>query len=337
MPTAMIALIEVCSSTLSRFETVRKCGVRIQSRPRPAATSRAGCRAGVAAASQAEPHATCPAQRPAPAPAWRSRFELGHDPALAHHEDAVAHAEDLRQLGGDHEDGRALRGQPVHELVDLDLGADVDAPRRLVEDEHVRVGRATCRGRPSAGCRRRAARPAPGEWACDSEVVDVASRRRTSRGRPVHEARRERRGTLGRARFRSTERPSTRPWVLRSSGRRPTPRRMASLGRADARPLPRASRPPSGVDARDARGRARFGRPPGGRQPPPPRRGEGRRLTSLRLRPRGGPRPAAAVPRLDPRRGKCSVRSRPTIIVTSSGMPPSPRREWRRACRRAAP
>ena len=31
MPTATMALMLVCSATLSRFETVRKCGVRIHS------------------------------------------------------------------------------------------------------------------------------------------------------------------------------------------------------------------------------------------------------------------------------------------------------------------
>ena len=30
-------------------------------------------------------------------------------------------------------------GQPVHQVVDLDFGADVDAARRLVEDEDARV------------------------------------------------------------------------------------------------------------------------------------------------------------------------------------------------------
>ena len=37
-------------------------------------------------------------------------------------------------------DGHALGGQLVDELVDLDLGAHVDAARRLVEDEHLGLG-----------------------------------------------------------------------------------------------------------------------------------------------------------------------------------------------------
>ena len=48
-------------------------------------------------------------------------------------------------------------GQLVDELVDLELGADVDAARRLVEQAR-RSARssAPCRARPSADCRRRA-------------------------------------------------------------------------------------------------------------------------------------------------------------------------------------
>ena len=38
MPAAITALIEVCSRTLSRLETVRKCGLSIESRP-PSSTS----------------------------------------------------------------------------------------------------------------------------------------------------------------------------------------------------------------------------------------------------------------------------------------------------------
>ncbi len=61
--------------------------------------------------------------------------ELGHEAALAHDQDAVAHAQHLGQLAGDHEDAQALLGQLAHEPVDLGLGADVDAARGLVDDE----------------------------------------------------------------------------------------------------------------------------------------------------------------------------------------------------------
>src|SRR5271166_2153967 len=60
--------------------------------------------------------------------------DAGHAP-LVHDENAVAHAENLRQLRGNHQDRDALRGEFGDELVDLGLSADVDAARRLVEDE----------------------------------------------------------------------------------------------------------------------------------------------------------------------------------------------------------
>src|SRR5918993_3738526 len=61
------------------------------------------------------------------------------DPALAHHHDAVAHAQDLGQLGRDHDHGLALANEVVEEPVDLALGPDVDASCGLVEDQDVGV------------------------------------------------------------------------------------------------------------------------------------------------------------------------------------------------------
>ena len=72
----------------------------------------------------------------------------GHDPlgvslvvgehtahaALAHHDDAVAHRQHLGEVGGDHDDGDAVAGEVVDQLVDIGLGADVDPAGRLVED-----------------------------------------------------------------------------------------------------------------------------------------------------------------------------------------------------------
>ena len=81
--------------------------------------------------------------------------ELAGELALVHDQDAVAHAEDFFQVAGDHQDGDALLGELVHEGVDFALGADVDAARRLVEDEQrAASGSAIWRGRLSADCRR---------------------------------------------------------------------------------------------------------------------------------------------------------------------------------------
>ena len=61
------------------------------------------------------------------------------DLAVAHDQDAVAHPDQLLDLRGDHQDAGAFGGQAVDDLVDLVLGADVDAARRLVEDEQARA------------------------------------------------------------------------------------------------------------------------------------------------------------------------------------------------------
>ena len=65
--------------------------------------------------------------------------ELRDDAALAHDQHAVAHAEHFGQFAGDHQDGDALRGEFAHQPMDLRLGADVDAARRLVEDQQLRL------------------------------------------------------------------------------------------------------------------------------------------------------------------------------------------------------
>src|SRR6185503_17892250 len=62
--------------------------------------------------------------------------QLAGQPALVHHEHAVGHAEDLGQLARDHQDRDAAPGELAQQAVDLGLRADVDAARRLVDDEH---------------------------------------------------------------------------------------------------------------------------------------------------------------------------------------------------------
>ena len=69
-----------------------------------------------------------------------ARGDLGDEPALAHDQHAVGHAEHLGQLGGDHQHRDALGGQLGQQPVHLGLGADVDAAGRLVDDQHPRAG-----------------------------------------------------------------------------------------------------------------------------------------------------------------------------------------------------
>ena len=49
--------------------------------------------------------------------------------------DPVAHRQHLGEVGGDQDDGDAGAGELADELMDIGLGADVDASRRLVEDQ----------------------------------------------------------------------------------------------------------------------------------------------------------------------------------------------------------
>ena len=58
-----------------------------------------------------------------------------------HDEDAVGHAEHFGQFGADHHDRFSLRGELVHEEVNLVFCADVDAARRFVENQHVAIPR----------------------------------------------------------------------------------------------------------------------------------------------------------------------------------------------------
>ena len=87
--------------------------------------------------------------------------EFRDDASVPHDENAVAHPHDLRKLRGDEQDRHAVRGERVDLLPDLGLRADVDAARRLVEDQQRRLAcSAICRARPSAGFRRSERRPA---------------------------------------------------------------------------------------------------------------------------------------------------------------------------------
>ena len=70
----------------------------------------------------------------------RGARRFAGDLAVRHHEDAIGRGQQLGELGGDHEYRLAARGEIAHQRDDLGLGADVDAARRLIEDEDVRLG-----------------------------------------------------------------------------------------------------------------------------------------------------------------------------------------------------
>ena len=81
---------------------------------------------------------------------------LAGDAAVEHHEDAVGERHDLVELDRDEQDrvaGVAQRDEPAVDELDR---ADVDAARRLADQQHLRVrARSRARARSSAGCRRR--------------------------------------------------------------------------------------------------------------------------------------------------------------------------------------
>ena len=68
-------------------------------------------------------------------------LELSGDPSLAHNQDAICEPEDLGQLGRDDDHRFALGGEALDQSVDFRLGADIDAARRLVEQEDLAPGR----------------------------------------------------------------------------------------------------------------------------------------------------------------------------------------------------
>ena len=121
----------------------------------------------------------------------------GHDPAAVHDRDPVGQLEDLVELGRDEQDRRPGVALGDGLAVDELDAADVEAARRLVEDEQL-AGRGRTRGprRPSAGCRPTACRPSTSRTASgcrsarlrssavvvDGAVVAQDARARTAAG-----------------------------------------------------------------------------------------------------------------------------------------------------------
>jgi hypothetical protein len=66
-------------------------------------------------------------------------IEDGHLAAFPHDQNAVAHREHLGQVRADQDDRHSPRGQVVDQLVDLDLGADVDTASRFVQNHDFRL------------------------------------------------------------------------------------------------------------------------------------------------------------------------------------------------------
>src|SRR5258706_4117415 len=65
--------------------------------------------------------------------------QLTGNAAFAHHQNAVAHAQHLGQLGRNHHDGAPLLGQRMQQLVNLAFGAHIDAARGFIEEENFAI------------------------------------------------------------------------------------------------------------------------------------------------------------------------------------------------------
>ena len=119
--------------------------------------------------------------------------ELGRHAALVEHDDAVAQRRELVDVGRADQHRRAGGGGRADQRVHLVLGADVDAARRVVEQEHRRLRRrATWRTRPSAGCRPTATRRPDRPSGCGSADRRRA-RARAPRSAPLRTQQRRRR------------------------------------------------------------------------------------------------------------------------------------------------
>ena len=64
---------------------------------------------------------------------------LTRDDSLAHHDNALADANDFGQFARDEKHGHALAGELLNHCVNLRLCSDIHAARGLVEDEHLGI------------------------------------------------------------------------------------------------------------------------------------------------------------------------------------------------------
>ena len=127
-----------------------------------------------------------------------ARANSRDDAAAAEHQDAVGHGDQLAGIVADQDDRHALGRQLRNDAVDLGLGADVDAARRLVEDQE--PGRGISHLASSTFCW---LPPESVPVTCSMPVDDDPHAARRSRARPCARAR-GRCGRAGRTEPRST-------------------------------------------------------------------------------------------------------------------------------------
>src|SRR5215469_516042 len=69
------------------------------------------------------------------------RREFADEPAFVHDIDAVAHAKKLGHLRRNHDDALTRRNRLIDDAVNFVLRTHVDAAGRLIQDEHIGLGK----------------------------------------------------------------------------------------------------------------------------------------------------------------------------------------------------
>ena len=166
IPIARIALIATCLTRIDRLPLVRNSGDSTEKTTPRTTSAMSARRRRTASCEPCGQAAPPPLDRRHRRRRRRQRLvgrvgggDIGRDPAARHHQDARRAGAHLGQIGRREHDAESVSGQTPHRLENLRLGADVNAARRLVQQQHARPAHdSPARSRPSADCRRSASR-----------------------------------------------------------------------------------------------------------------------------------------------------------------------------------
>ena len=168
--------------------------------------------------------------------------KFAHDAPVIHDRDAVAAADEFVVVGRIEQDRRALIGELAHEPVELLLGADVDAARRIVEQDDARFGHQPFGDHDLLLISARQGRNGVGLRAdLDLKALDVRLRLRPPPCRASMNGPNDKAPSEAIVRLSATDIGSISPSVLRSSGTSAMPMSRALAWAGDpgrtARPL----------------------------------------------------------------------------------------------------
>src|SRR6056297_2378556 len=135
IPKAIRALIEICRKTLSRLGTDRK-----RSESSDSAKIRARSASTSPKRASASRHRTCAGDMGDHLLAVEGSVQGRRDRTVTEDQDAVAQLDQLVGVAGREQQRQAASGEVVEHLVELAAGTDVDAPGRLVHQQHARLG-----------------------------------------------------------------------------------------------------------------------------------------------------------------------------------------------------